>query len=334
MIVDCHVHISACTLGGCIMSPRLQGSIPFRFMRWYFEIVGADEATDRQLEDLLVRTLDGAADLIDAAVVLAFDGVYDEAGKLDRPRTHLYVTNDYVMELAARHPRVLFGASVNPYRADAIEELERCVRGGAKLMKWLPIVQGFDPSDPRCFEFYEALAHHKLPLLCHTGGEKSLPRVDDSLADPMLLVPALERGVTVIMAHCGTRSALFEADYVDTFMRLAKEYEHCYGDTSALCLPTRWHGLRVWEDEEVRKKLIHGSDWPIIALPPLNRLGMGKSLELMGESNWMRRDALIKRTLGFDDAYWCRAAEVLRITKSGGAALAPRTGPVGVGTHG
>jgi uncharacterized protein len=220
------------------------------------------------------------------------------------------------MDLVVRHPCVLFGASVNPCRADAIEELERCVRGGAVLMKWLPIVQGFDPSDARCFEFYEALAHHKLPLLCHTGGEKSLPRIDDSLADPMLLVPALKRGVTVIMAHCGTRSSPGETDYVPTFVRLAKEYDNCYGDTSALCLPTRWHGLRVHEDEQVRKKLIHGSDWPIISLPPVHRIGIRSSLELSHERNWMRRDAMIKRELGFDEDYWNRAATILRLSAS------------------
>src|SRR4051794_9261446 len=100
MIIDCHVHISACSGGRGIMSARLQNSLPFRFMRWYFGIVGADESTDRQLEDLLVTTIDGSRDVIDAAVVLAFDGVYDDAGRLDVPRTHLYVTNDYVMELA------------------------------------------------------------------------------------------------------------------------------------------------------------------------------------------------------------------------------------------
>ena len=39
---------------------------------------------------------------------------------------------------------------------------------GAVLLKWLPIVQNFNPADERCFPFYEALAHHKLPLLSHT----------------------------------------------------------------------------------------------------------------------------------------------------------------------
>src|SRR5207245_6439938 len=129
---------------------------------------------------------------------------------------------------------ILFGASVHPYRKEAVAEIERCVRGGAVLLKWLPITQNFDPSDEPCIPVYEALAHYKLPLLSHTGGEKSLPTLNPHVADPMLLVPALKRGVTVIAAHCGTKSAIWETDFLPHFMRLAQEYENCYGDTSAL----------------------------------------------------------------------------------------------------
>jgi len=132
-----------------------------------------------------------------------------------------------------------FGASINPLRKDAIPELERCIAAGAVLLKWLPIVQGFNPADERCIPFYEALAHHKLPLLSHTGGEKSLIRLNDEYADPILLEPALKRGLTVIAAHCGTRSAPFEPDYYQGFLKLLHKYENLYGDTAALNLPAR-----------------------------------------------------------------------------------------------
>src|SRR5439155_26725207 len=119
---------------------------------------GADANTERQVEQKLVETIDGTPEL-DAVVVLAFDGVYRDDGAFDPDNTHLYVTNDYVIELCRRHRKMLFGASVNPLRKDAIAELERCVTAGAVLMKWLPIVQGFNPADTRFFEFYGALAH-------------------------------------------------------------------------------------------------------------------------------------------------------------------------------
>lgn len=300
------------------MSPRLLNSIPFRFMRWHFGLRGNDERTERDLEALTVRTIDKSG--IDAAVILAFDAVYDKDGNRDGPNTHLYVTNDYVIELAARHPKMLFGASVHPYRKDAVQEVERCVKAGAVLLKWLPPTQDINPADPRCIPFYEALAHHKLPLLCHTGGENSLPRLNDAWADPMRLTEALRRGVTVIAAHCGTRSAPLEKSYLDSFLRLAQDHEHLYGDTAALNLPMRWYAYEaILKNPTVRSKLLHGSDWPIISLPPPRRVGWSRGWTLMREPNWMRRDLLIKRRLGFDDDYWHRAAKVLRLPPPSGA---------------
>lgn len=308
MIIDCHVHVSVTTLPKGTMSPKLLNSFPFRFMRWRLHIKGTGEQQDRQVESKLISTIAGAKPL-DAAVILAFDGVYTDAGQFDEPRTHLYVSNDHVIDLARRNKQVLFGCSVHPYRKDAVAELERCIAAGAVLMKWLPIVQGFNPADPRCLPLYECLAHHKLPLLSHTGGEHTLPRIDDSLADPMLLLPAIKAGVTVIAAHCGTKSAPGERDYVPEWARLAREHERFYGDTSALNLPTRSYAYKtILSDPLLRSKLIHGSDWPVIPIPPLRQIG------LWAEPNWLLRDIRIKQRLGLtEDAYWHRAASVLRL---------------------
>jgi predicted TIM-barrel fold metal-dependent hydrolase len=312
MRIDCHVHVCADTPDHGRVSPRLRRSINFLFMRWHLSLPWDNgEVIERAVEAKLVETLRQTEGL-DAVVALAFDAVHDADGVLDEARTHLHVTNDYVAELAKRYAGVLFGASVHPYRKDALAELERCVARGAVLLKWLPITQAMNPADERCLPFYDALAHHKLPLLCHTGGENALPNLDKSTADPMLLVPALKRGVTVIAAHCGTRAAPWETDYLPAFLRLAREYEHFYGDTSALNLPTRSYAFEpILNDPVVRSKLIHGSDWPILAIPP-RRLGRAGRREMWAEKNWMRRDVLIKQRLGFDEEYWQRAARVLR----------------------
>lgn len=297
------------------MSPRLLKSIPFRFMRWKFGIEGTDERSERALEAKLAETISGATGL-DAAVVLAFDAVFDKQGRMDEANTHLYVTNDYVIELAQRHKNMLFGCSVHPYRTDAAAEIERCVKAGAVLCKWLPIVQNFNPADPLCIPFYEVLAHYKLPLLSHTGGEKTLPQLDLSVADPNLLIPAIERGVTVIAAHCGTKSAPGEPDFLPNFCRLAREHERFFGDTAALNLPSRSYAWKtLLADNALRGKIVHGSDWPILSLPPVSSLGLG-SLRLLAEKNWMHRDVLIKRQLGLGEDYWRRAGEILRIATS------------------
>jgi predicted TIM-barrel fold metal-dependent hydrolase len=150
-------------------------------------------------------------------------------------------------------------------------------------------------------------------LLCHTGGEQSLPNLDKSTASPDLLIPALKRGVKVIMAHCGTRSKGSESDFVPHFVRLAKEYEHCYGDTAALNLPTRSYAYEtILNDPIVRDKILHGSDWPILPVPPM-KIGLFPALKAWAETNWIKRDVEIKRKLGFDENYWNRAGKLLLI---------------------
>ncbi len=316
MVIDCHVHVCAFTPEHGKMSQHLLSTLPFRFMRWRLGMRGSDAQTERDLEATMVQTIRDTPQ-IDAVVVLAFDAVYRDDGRFDDANTHLYVTNDYAIELCRRHPAsMLFGASVHPYRPDALRELERSIAAGAVLLKWLPIVQGFNPADERCFPLYEALAHHNVPLLSHTGGEKSLPNLDTSVADPMLLEPALKRGVTVIGAHCGTKSALGETDFLPQWEQLAREYEHFYGDTAALNLPTRCYAYtRLLEDDLLRSKLIHGSDWPILPLPPL-RLGVGRCVAALAEDNWLKRDVQIKECLGFDQDYWLRAGKILALSPS------------------
>jgi predicted TIM-barrel fold metal-dependent hydrolase len=281
-------------------------------MRSRLGIEGNDERSEQQVANALTSAIDGTPEL-DAAVVLGFDGVYDDDGSLNLGRTHLYVTNDYVIELCRANPKMLFGASVHPFRKDAVAEIERCVKAGAVLLKWLPTVQGFSPDDPRCFPVYEALANYKLPLLSHTGGERSLIRVNDAWADPRLLTPALKRGVTVIAAHCGTRSVFTERDWVDDFAAMLREFENLYGDTAALTLPSRSHALRrILRDPLMYQRVIHGSDWPIPALPPVG-VGLRNAIRLLREKNWLRRDVLAKKAMGFDDVYWQRAAKVLKL---------------------
>jgi predicted TIM-barrel fold metal-dependent hydrolase len=312
MILDCHVHVSATTKGHGLMSETLLRGVLFTLMRWKFGLEGHGEADERKIEHLLARTINQTK--LDAAVVLAFDAVYDRDGNTDWKNTHLYVTNDYVIELAARHPKMLLGASIHPYRKDAVAELERCAVAGAVLVKWLPITQNFNPADPRCIPFYEALAHLNIPLLSHTGWEHALPSLDPLTADPMLLLEALRRGVKVIAAHCGTRAFPWEIDYLPNWIRLAREHEHFYGDTAALNVPGRWYAYDTLLDDPVlRSKLIHGSDWPIAAVPPVGKLGW-ESLEMLKDDNSLRRDIGIKERLGLDDDYWQRAGKILRVS--------------------
>src|SRR4051794_39569055 len=126
MVIDCHVHIAATTPPHGSMSPKLLKSLPFKFMRWRLGLDPEGPAFDAELEDLIDRLIVETTGL-DAAVMLAFDAVHNRDGQVDHANTHLHVTNDYAIEMCRRHPsRMRFGASIHPYRKDAVAELERC----------------------------------------------------------------------------------------------------------------------------------------------------------------------------------------------------------------
>ena len=159
MKIDCHVHVCATSPGRGVTSHFLRRRFSFAYIRWRLGLpfFADDQRLEREVEERLVRTVN-ETDEIDAAVVLAFDWAYDNDGRRDDAHTHLAVTNEYGAELARKHSKLLLGASVHPYREDALAELEKCVAAGAVLVKWLPVVQNIDPTDRRCLPFYEALA--------------------------------------------------------------------------------------------------------------------------------------------------------------------------------
>ena len=103
MVIDCHVHICAFTPAHGKMSEHLLGTLPFRFMRWRLGMRGSDRDTEVALEKTLVSLI-GQTPQIDAVVLLGFDAVYTDDGQFDDSNTHLYVTNDYVIQMCASNP--------------------------------------------------------------------------------------------------------------------------------------------------------------------------------------------------------------------------------------
>jgi predicted TIM-barrel fold metal-dependent hydrolase len=175
---------------------------------------------------------------LSTAVILAQDAVYDASGrKLDFGS--FYVPNDYVLKLARKHQEFLPAVSIHPARADALDELERCLAAGAVMLKLLPNCHNVDCSNARYKKFWERMAAVKLPLLAHTGGEHTVPVFDKKLADPRVLRLPLECGVTVIAAHCATKSGLTDPDYFHVLGKMFAAHSNLYADTSAFNVPIR-----------------------------------------------------------------------------------------------
>ena len=135
-------------------------------------------ALSGDLESLYIERLLGLVrgSSLGAVVLLAQDLVRDEQGHAVDGAGSFYVPNEYVLKLAKEHREFLPGVSIHPARPDALEELERCLAGGAVLMKCLPNCQNIDCNDRRFTRFWERMAEAKLPLLAHTGGEHTAAR--------------------------------------------------------------------------------------------------------------------------------------------------------------
>jgi uncharacterized protein len=203
--IDCHVHVVGNGTGGtgCWYRPRGVTRYGAPLM---LRTVGLPSAVLRgDLDRLYAERLREfvRASSLDAAVILAQDEPHREDGTIIEGAGSFYVPNDFVLGLAREHREFLPAISIHPARPDALEELERCLAGGALLLKCLPNCQNIDWNNPRYTRFLERMAESGLLLLAHTGSERTLPVLDARLASPRVLTRALEIGVTCIAAPAG-----------------------------------------------------------------------------------------------------------------------------------
>jgi predicted TIM-barrel fold metal-dependent hydrolase len=333
MICDLHVHIGGMGSGGTgnYIAPQFRQSLAFRLLsrRMGFPSeTGQQAMDDRQVARRVLDWLD--ASKVDHAALLGFDAAYHDDGRRDEQRTLLATGNDFVADLAATSAKAFFGASIHPYRRDAVSELERLVGRGACLVKWLPGAQNIAPDDTRCFPFYEAMSHFRLPLLCHTGSEHTLKAFPNSLNEPRRLAPALERGVTVIAAHCGARLFLHEKSFLRQWEEMALRYERLYGDISAFGVVTRiWALRRLLQSPEIATKLVFGSDFPVAPMPLscIGCVGLGRAMTIRRMTNPFSQTVDLMKAAGVPETVFARGYQLLRIPQKESLreAAAPRS---------
>ncbi len=322
-LIDMHCHTAGLGAGGsgCFLSPAMRRNWRIGF---YFRAFGVTEAgLDLHGDELVLRRLSerlASSTSIQAAVVLAMDGVVDSRGEMDYGHTEIYVPNQFLAEQCRKHSNLLFGASVNPLRSDALDRLDAVVADGAVLMKWLPSIQGTDPADRRLVPFYRKLAELGLPLLTHTGTEASFTRADNALADPIRLRLPLEEGVTVIAAHSGCYGSNEGEHNLTRILPLFAEFPNLYADISGLTLALRPGNLkRLLQYRELHERFLYGSDMPLPetgACSPwlqLFSLGLSEVLRLSAIKNPWDRDVSMNLALGMPEHILFKAASVLRV---------------------
>jgi uncharacterized protein len=316
--VDMHVHIVGNGSSGSGCWIRLHG---FRrwFARWMLHDLGLPgSALDGDLDNLYVERLLELtrASSLGAVVILATEQPYHSDGSLMEGAGAAYVPNHYVLELARRHPEFLPAVSIHPARKDALEELERCLEGGAAMMKILPNCQNIDCNDPRYTPFWETMAQAGLPLLAHTGGEHTLPIIRPAYSDPRRLELPLRCGVTVIAAHCATKSGFTDPEYFHLFTEMTRRHPNLYGDNSAFNVPIRGRHTPECRQPPLVDQIVHGSDFPV----PVH----GHWSWMRGFVDWktfrrwekhknpLERDYQLKRAMGFPDETFTRIRRLLR----------------------
>ena len=308
-LVDHHVHVAGLGVGGTnafVNSKMLTWRHPFHRLKLKVYMSSAGVADEEQADPQAIARLTRlVASIKDHGKhrLLAFDKHYRSDGTVNLEKTEFYVPNEYVFELAERHPELFVpNISVNPYRPHAIAELEKWARRGARVVKWLPNAMGIDPSDPKCDAFYAKMKELDLILLSHGGEEKAVEAEEDQkLGNPLLLRRALDHGVKVIVAHCaglGTNEDLDSkdrkvVDNFDLFLRLMddKRYEGLvFGELSAMTQFNRSGKLRTMlAREDLHERIVNGSDYP---LPAVNLLIRTRPLVKQGYINADEADSL------------------------------------------
>lgn len=294
LLFDYHVHVAG--LGnsgsGLFINRRMQSwRHPLRHLAFqvYLSAAGVTdlEQADAQFVERVLRLMRGFPSPC-RFCVLAFDKRYDSEGRVDLAHTEFFVPDRYVFALARQNPGLVAPvASVHPYRPDALAALDQAAAQGARLIKWLPNAMGIDPQDARIDPFYGRMKQLGLTLLTHAGDERAVEAAgDQALGNPLRLRCPLDQGVRVIIAHCASlgcgddldEPAAGTRENFELFLRLMAEprYEGLlYADISALTQFNRLPGpLRtILEREDLQRRLVNGSDYPLPAIHALIRTG-------------------------------------------------------------
>ncbi len=301
-VLDIHVHLfgTGDAGSGCRLSKATSHGLLFKFLSAKLQLAKRAKTLDEGYVLALAEQVEKSG--LDKAVILAQDAVYDRRGKPDWDKTQFYIPNDYLFQVVARYPaRMVPCVSINPQRADAVAELDRCAAKGARVLKIHPPTQGVDLAERKHAPFFRRCAELKMIVMVHTGHEHSAPIFNIELADPRKLEMALDSGCTVVACHCGTGRPQDRPDMLPGFLAMVRKYKDLWGDTAVLGSAGRERDFqRLLADPEAPKRLLHGSDFPFPAVPLgfAGVIGLKKAVQLQAIENWLEQDLALKEALG------------------------------------
>ena len=123
----------------------------------------------------------------------------------------------------------------------------------------------------------------------------------------------MDTGRPVIAAHCGTCAFFDREDYFPRFVEMMGRYDNLFGDTAIMASLIRARSLKrlSLQEESLRARILHGSDYPFppSRLPYLLRTGLFPP----ERKNPLDLDLRIKRSFPLGIGYENRVAELLGI---------------------
>lgn len=325
-LIDLHCHTAGIGAGGsgCFVSKAMRDSYKFDIYLKAFGVTRAE--VEAQGDALILQRISeqiSASTNVGAAVILAMDGVVDDAGQLDTNLTEVYVPIEYVARETARYTNLLWGAGINPLRSDALERLDWAATNGAVLVKWIPSIMLIDPADERIIPFYRRMKELGLPLLSHAGRERSFTYAQDALCDPERLKLPLEQGVTVIVAHIASTGENEGEPDMERLARMMATYPNLYSEISSLTQVNKVGYLKsALTRPEFKGRLLYGTDFPLINTAlvspwffPLN-IRPNEARRIAHIENAWDRDVALKQALGVPQEIFMRTATVIRTNRS------------------
>lgn len=309
-LIDLHIHVfgQGTREDGPFVTPTVHSWLhPYRMLQYRVYLSASGITDESRLNEQYVERL---ASLLrgfptgSRFFIYAMDRNYRADGSPDPDATPFYVPNDYIFELAGRHPDLLTPAvSIHPNRQDALQELEKWRNKGIRYVKWLPTSQGIDAADVRIEPFYRKMAEYGMVLLVHTGEELAVFSGErQELGNPLRLRLPLKLGVTVVALHSASFGKSLDLDdqeggrvpSFELLMRLMDDpryRDRLYGDLAGIAFFN--HSLDALATllgrEDLHPRLINGSDYP---LPAINFLVMTGRLERNGFITGEEREAL------------------------------------------
>lgn len=313
-LVDIHVHLfGVLEKNGCYLSPNQREHWTHPFLLRLLRLKDTNDLDETYVQHLVMAVKQSS---LHKVVLQAWDGRINTRGLVDcSETTSLLVPNEYLFRIVRRYPDLFVPCvSINPYRADALEELARCTEMGARMVKLHPPTMDVDPNKPCLRGFYKQCYDRKVIVMVHTGHEHAAQVVGLHNCDPIKLRLALEEGCTVIAAHAGTGQFHNRERFFKSFTTLVERYPNLYCDNSVTASMLRWRNLpEMLANSGVVERMIHGSDYPFPAngLVFWNRLVPRVTAKLVQEKNLLERDIQLKRALGVPQAVFERGARIL-----------------------